>query len=311
MEKTKYKNVLQLDYKALNLYLKTRDTNLPVNQRIRNFLDFFSFSLNKALYTKSMSQEEYDKESYKYHAFVKDLNKQLPHYFIENNSLSEFLKTPKFSDLSTIIDFINKNAADQEHYRNFEKNGVTVSDTRDICFAIHSPENAFLVKAITSKVKINDKTTDQYYLIVWDSNDEYQDIHFSNEIGKDKLFLSKIKDFKNLVYAVNSLLYISAFPECVRDGVPQNMPKNDREKMLNSNNMTLKISEQIVEKCDYDSAGNIITPHFRKGSFHYLKSDYYKNDKGKVKWWSPSMVRGKAKTIKNNKSKDLDKYLSR
>lgn len=88
--------------------------------------------------------------------------------------------------------------------------------------------------------------------------------------------------------AMNFLFYISAFPECVIDGVPNGVKRNP--KALN-----VSISDKIVAHRTVEHG--FIRPHFRSGYFRHLNSDYFVNCKGQIRFIASTMVKGRAKTV--------------
>ncbi len=299
MEKVKYKKVFKRIYNELNDYVRSNDLNLPVKQREQNFLNFCMESVAEAVDTKSISAKEHLGLDNFYDCFVEDLNKDLLHIFPENPELELFLKNTKISSLESIKDFLDENTSENDAFSEDTYNVKTLS------YAIHTPEEAYLVRGFvaTPPGKEFCRENNRYIVFCWDSRELGYCIDLSDEKVLEELKKHKNNiDILNFQVAVNSMFYLKAFPDCLEPGVPQNMVKDDRNKT--ANNLVLKTAEEIVEKCERDKSGRIITPHFRSGSFHYLKSDYYKNKKGQTVWWSPSMVKGRASVMKDNKTHD-------
>lgn len=88
--------------------------------------------------------------------------------------------------------------------------------------------------------------------------------------------------------AMNFLFYINAFPECVIDGVPSGIKKNEKAR-------TVSITDKIVSHTSTEHG--FIRPHFRSGYFRHFNSDYFVNCKGQVRFIASTMVKGKAKTV--------------
>lgn len=91
---------------------------------------------------------------------------------------------------------------------------------------------------------------------------------------------------------MNFLFYINAFPECVIDGVPNGVKRNDKAKSIG-------ISEKIVSHKDVEHEHGFVRPHFRSGYFRHFNSDYFVNCKGQVRFIESTMVKGRAKTVLN------------
>ena len=92
--------------------------------------------------------------------------------------------------------------------------------------------------------------------------------------------------------AINTIAYMSCFPECVGEGVPKNLL--ERSEDLSARNFSLQLSHKIKEN---ESSKLSRRPHFRKGHFRHLRSDKFVNKKGQVVFISETMVKGKAKTV--------------
>lgn len=88
--------------------------------------------------------------------------------------------------------------------------------------------------------------------------------------------------------ALNLISYIYCFPECLIDGAPHDIKTQ--------NNHYLNTSEKIVEAGER-SEGGLVIPHFRRGYFKRLRSDFYKNKKGQIVFVHETIVNGVAKTL--------------
>ena len=82
-------------------------------------------------------------------------------------------------------------------------------------------------------------------------------------------------------------LYMSCFPEQVREGIPEDAKRADYAR---SNAKTIGVSESVVCR---DGP----TPHYRSGHFRLLSSDRYVNKKGQVVFIHGTFVKGQAKTV--------------
>ena len=111
----------------------------------------------------------------------------------------------------------------------------------------------------------------------------YQNI--INKLERDNSERSK-KISSYLRLAVNTIAYMNAFPECIVDGVPNNI-KEEYSK-------SIKLSEKVVENL---SDTKRMTPHFRRGYFKCLTSDFYTKKKGQIIFVKETMVNGNAKTV--------------
>jgi hypothetical protein len=87
---------------------------------------------------------------------------------------------------------------------------------------------------------------------------------------------------------INFFFYINAFPECVVDGVPSGVKRDNNAKTLSS-------SEKVVSHTTVEHG--FVRPHFRSGYFRHYNSDFYVNCKGQVRFITSTIVKGKAKTV--------------
>ena len=91
---------------------------------------------------------------------------------------------------------------------------------------------------------------------------------------------------------LNALLYIAAFPECLHDGPPKDLVKNNGFRGEYKN---ISCSDQLKNSYNSISA----SPHFRRGHFRLLSSDRFSKKKGQVIFVKPSMVNGEALTVES------------
>lgn len=82
-------------------------------------------------------------------------------------------------------------------------------------------------------------------------------------------------------------LYMGAFPEQVRDGIPADAKRADYAA---GNAKTIGVSESVVTR---DGAA----PHYRSGHFRLYSDDRYINLKGQVRFVEGCFVHGQAKTV--------------
>ena len=87
---------------------------------------------------------------------------------------------------------------------------------------------------------------------------------------------------------LNLFLYMSAFPECVKEGAPS-LSKGSVE------GSALRVCESNAIKRVYERGP--VTPHMRRGHFRVLRSERYTKKRNAVVYVAPTMVRGKADTI--------------
>ena len=88
-------------------------------------------------------------------------------------------------------------------------------------------------------------------------------------------------------FAVNIIAYISCFPDCLTDGAPHGIKTE--------NNHRLATSEKVVDAME--TVGGVVNPHFRRGYFKRLESDFYKNKKGQIIFVHETVVNAQAKIL--------------
>jgi hypothetical protein len=214
-----------------------------------------------------------------------DYKKELTHLFFIDKGLKDFLIETNISDLRSIKRFLNEHGIEKQ---------VTIIKTRDIedytfyDFAIHVPHEKDGY-AFSLGLDQNQKIT--LLFCKGDNLTVIPEDHYS-QINKaaDKLNVFNANTFR---LAINTIAYMNCFPECVADGVPLNVP--DDYNSINTKQVTLsdKVFDHPLNKIN----GKMTTPHYRKGFFKYLGSDFYTHKKGQIVFVHETMVNGKAKTI--------------
>ena len=89
--------------------------------------------------------------------------------------------------------------------------------------------------------------------------------------------------------AVNTIAYMNTFPECIKEGVPEEQ-KEEYSKSIG-------LAEKVIEITEIEKSGKVIVPHFRRGYFKRLTSDFYTKKKGQIIFVSETMVKGTSKTV--------------
>lgn len=209
-----------------------------------------------------------------------DATKKLLHLYFVDKSLKEFLENLPLSDLDGITKYINENGL-------ISNQGIL--ELKYFPYGIHIPyENKY--KAFAFGLMNNQLNQIVLNWAVenggaWCSVKNYKELIEENT--EDAKEITKI--FR---LAINTIAYMRAFPECVKEGVPEHV--NDEES---ENSFKLEISEKVLETIQNTESGKMVSPHFRKGYFKRLSSDYFKNKKGQIIFVSETMVNGKAKTV--------------
>ena len=111
--------------------------------------------------------------------------------------------------------------------------------------------------------------------------------------GKDLIFGKDLDETSRIMKLVgnlfiNYILYRSTFPEFVVDGLPEH-------KIVNSNAHRLNIPKEIYESFDNDDKISLKEcgkkmPHYRRGYFKVLQSDYFKAKRYTTVWIKPTFI---------------------
>lgn len=302
-----YKPILSNYYDALNLYLKKTGKEIPcksLNQRTQDFIDIVSEGLENApdseIERKIISAVELS-------AFVQDLNHNIPHIFIEDENLINFLKQLEIKDMEISKGFITENddtyyekavCSDKDLLNGIEQFMKLLSPgqmMKKSYYAVHSEKESYLICTVREGIKKEEDIS----LVVFDDCTNYCRLKLNEKE------LSFIKEQPMAAFAVNFLAYMKAFPECLKDGVPSDI--SNKLKNQYKYTETLKTSDSVLEiENEMQNGNRIIIPHFRKGHFRLLKSDYYKYKKGQIIFVKSAMVKGYAKTLeKKNPEPDI------
>lgn len=215
--------------------------------------------------------------------WLKDYKKEILHVWFEQKELRDFLRDViPLKDLEGIKQYLKEEG--EKNKTNDEEINEKLEYVRyDI--ALHVP---FETDGYTFSFAIMHDGT---FSLLYSSDTGVGQMHESqyDEIKKrsDEYSINLLKDF---TLAVNLLAYMKCFPECVKDGVPDIKNSNTYRYMEHS--IQLGISDKIST-----SVKGAMRPHFRKGYFKLLSSDFYKEKRGRLIWVSETMVNAKSKTV--------------
>ena len=184
-----------------------------------------------------------------------EIEQGIPRYYLKDDSLFDFFKQTeiKAKDVQSIF---NSNIFD-----NGSAFGVIGQNYSFLIYILSTLDNRRFATILTD-----------------DMNYTFCVEEFDKKTGSSWVF--------NM--GMNFLFYINAFPECVVDGVPNCVKKNDKAK-------TIDVSDKVVS-CKSIEHG-FVRPHFRSGYFRHFNSDYFVNCKGQVRFIESTMVKGRAKTV--------------
>jgi len=221
-----------------------------------------------------------------------DSKGELLHIFFVDKQLRDFLESTTLSDLEGIKHFLYENGQNRSvfHlYSNKQINHVVYQ------FALHIPYES---EGYAFSLSVEEDGSLELYYSLGEHGGRMSD-KFYVDVNKknDEISLTHSKMFR---LVINTIAYMSCFPECVDDGVPKNLL--ERSEDLSARNFSLQLSEKVKE---HDSSKVSKRPHFRKGHFRHLRSEKFVNKKGQVVFVSETMVKGRAKTIST--SPEIDK----
>jgi len=251
--------------------------------------EFISERINPLMITATPStQRQTQSEIFISDMFYADTQKEFLHLFFIDKSLRDFLKGLTIKDFDGLMQTIIENGIDLPFcYRNnFGFISKNKKNEKVFDFGIHIPyENKYKGYAF----RFIHHPTDKELLFVWDTGSNFGFINveeYKNYINDNSEDAKLVTEYFQL--AVNTIIYMNTFPDCVVDGVPHNI-KEEYSK-------TITITDKINDIIDTDSK-RTVSPHFRRAYFKRLTSDYFTHKKGQTILIKETMVKGKAKTI--------------
>ncbi|MEP7376540.1 MAG: hypothetical protein ABI675_24290 [Chitinophagaceae bacterium] len=206
-------------------------------------------------------------------------------YFLLDKQLQDFLENTPLSDLDGIRKYLYENGEDTDVVY-IKTSGQT--KCVKYTFGLHIPHE-------TNGYAFSLCLYENHTIELFFSHNE-----FINGLTSDKFYLdqSRKQDEKSLIsskmfrLAINAIAYMKCFPECVAEGVPKiTLERNEKRS---ERNVIFSLSEKITDS-DRTQVSKI--PHFRKGYFRLLQSDYFTHKQGQLVYVTETMVKGKAKTI--------------
>lgn len=229
-----------------------------------------------------------------------DTVKKFTHIYFKDKELRNFLANMKLADLDGIIDFLFESGEDFYFAPSFNgKQSFGASEKiRAYNFGIHIPYEKE-DKGYAFQLLLTEKKDLKLIWAVgknegWCSADNYK-FNLQHKSEHSEFFTNIFR------LAINTIAYMKVFPECVKEGVP---PTEESECSY-----ILENSEKIIESISNNNTSRMISPHFRKGYFKRLKSDFFTHKKGQVIFVSETMVNGNAKTIeKSNDENKLNEF---
>lgn len=213
-----------------------------------------------------------------------DSKGELLHIFFVDKHLRDFLETTILSDLEGIKNFLREKGQSRSVFHIYSKKQ---SNHIVYQFALHIP---YEPEGYAFSLSIEEDGSLELYYSHGENGGRMSD-KFYLDVNKknNEISLTHSKMYR---LAINTIAYMSCFPECVGEGVPKNLL--ERSEDLSARNFSLQLSHKIKEN---ESSKLSRRPHFRKGHFRHLRSDKFVNKKGQVVFISETMVKGKAKTV--------------
>lgn len=231
-----------------------------------------------------------------------DTNKKFMHVYFKTKELRDFLAEMRLADLDGIKDFLFESGENFNSFPNFYGKNIgdlgKVENVQAYSFGLYIPyEKA--EKGYAFQLALNEKRELVLFWAIGKNEGYCSARNYNNNLHST----AEHSEFytKTFRLAVNTIAYMKAFPECVTEGVPKN--ENDEY------GCTLDISEKIVESVKNTNSNRMVAPHFRKGFWKVLRSDYFTHKKGQIIFVSETMVNGVAKTVEKSTDKEkLDDF---
>ena len=256
--------------------------------------DFFQMKNKQILTTSNQLPEDMQSHASILDLWYLDANKKLTHIYFKNKELRNFLAEMKLSNLEETIEFLYESGESFKYTPSYD--GIhplgKSENIQVFSFGIHIPYEKE-DKGYAFQLLFNErKELDLIWAVGknegWCSAENYKNNLKSSD---------EHSDFFTYIFrlAINTIAYMKAFPECVTEGVP----KTEFEEC----GYILEVSEKVLENTNIDS-NKMISPHFRKGYWKLLKSDFYTHKKGQLVFVSETMVNGIAKTVEKSSDKE-------
>lgn len=221
--------------------------------------------------------------------------------FLFEKPIGVYIKTPYLLDFLKKLE-IKKN--DHGAMINSIKENKPLLN-KGVQFNLPNEKNSIVLKLIEDKNSIDiinklfeglyEEEDPMLFLFFIARGDEFKSFVFIFKNQHVVVFPRLEQDNKNIYatettnIALNALIYMDCFKECVIDGVPDIDCRSDTAKIKK----TITLHRDIEEVCRQAQ----ITPHMRRGHFRFLQSEKFVNAKGKTVYVKPAMVKGKAKTV--------------
>ena len=230
--------------------------------------------------------------------FYADTQKEFLHLYFVDKSLRDFLKDLPIKDFDGLMLYILEKGIDIEGgcVTTLGQTLKTGKKEKSLEFGIHIPfENKDKGYAFNFIFQPKDKKL----IFVWlvGTNSGYISFdQYKNLVNDNSENAKIVVEFFQL--AVNTIIYMDTFPNCVINGAPQNLKEEYSKK--------IEIAEKVIDLIKSDTT-RTVSPHSRRAYFKRLTSDFYTHKKGQTILVKETMVNGKAKTVYT--ANDLEKMI--
>lgn len=230
--------------------------------------------------------------------FYADTQKEFLHLYFVDKSLRDFLKDLPIKDFDDLMLYILEKGIDIEGgcVTTLGQTLKTGKKEKSLEFGIHIPfENKDKGYAFNFIFQPKDKKL----IFVWlvGTNSGYISVdQYKNLVNDNSENAKVVVEFFQL--AVNTIIYMDTFPNCVINGAPQNLKEEYSKK--------IEIAEKVIDLIKSDTT-RTVSPHSRRAYFKRLTSDFYTHKKGQTILVKETMVNGKAKTVYT--ANDLEKMI--
>lgn len=213
----------------------------------------------------------------------KDYEKKILHIWFEQKELRDFLRDElPLKDLEGIKQYL-KEEGEAQTTAVPELNTELEWVRHDIALHIPNETDGY----VFGFAIMHDGTISLLYCGAEGAGMLHESLYDELKSRTDENSVSLIKDF---TLAVNLLAYMRCFPECVREGVPTD--NNSNTYRYKDRSVQIGISDKITE-----TVKGAMRPHFRKGYFKRLSSEFYTKKRGQIIWVSETTVNAKSKTV--------------
>ena len=230
--------------------------------------------------------------------FYADTQKEFLHLYFVDKSLRDFLKDLPIKDFDGLMLYILEKGIDIESgcVTTLGQTLKTGKKEKSLEFGIHIPfENKDKGYAFNFIFQPKEKKL----IFVWlvGTNSGYISVdQYKNLVNDNSENAKIVVEFFQL--AVNTIIYMDTFPNCVINGAPQNLKEEYSKK--------IEIAEKVIDLIKSDTT-RTVSPHSRRAYFKRLTSDFYTHKKGQTILVKETMVNGKAKTVYT--ANDLEKMI--